>query len=324
ASTLQRTALRLDYVSPEPSSIAISHHNLANYLVRTTGTSAEQRAHRLAAALLHHLTANTHELTRTLHTLADELRRGTDAPALPSTLPEVIRLVDAGDGVRFGDLVTAPCPDPDTADRALVDLLATAATLPEQPAENTVERLLTDWDPIITAVAIAATIGHTPTELADTLHQLGAATDWAALTAALRRVLTGERDRASPHRPRRHRHRDPHRHPRPAPPRPRTAPMTSGACIDVFTDLQAVHVLDLIVDHHALPNPTRLRGRHPFRAQHASKRVLIDLLVWDQPSCCAEGAQDPATPHRPMIYRARLSPRRSGTAHASQRPDRWC
>ncbi|MDQ3153754.1 MAG: hypothetical protein M3R63_19260 [Actinomycetota bacterium] len=36
--------------------------------------------------------------------------------------------------------------------------------------------------------------------------------------------------------------------------------MTSAAAIDALTDLQAIRVLTLIVDHHApLPDPTRLR-----------------------------------------------------------------
>jgi len=56
-------------------------------------------------------------------------------------LLEVIRLVDAGDGVHFGDLVATLCPDLDTADQALANLLATAATLPDKPAEHIVERL---------------------------------------------------------------------------------------------------------------------------------------------------------------------------------------
>ena len=194
ALMLQRTALRLTYVGSEPRDVAISPYKLANFLVRATGTSAEQRAHRLAAVVLNHFTGDIHERAQTLRALADELRSDAarpDAPALPTTLPEVIRLVDAGDGVHFGDLVASLCPDPDTANRALADLLATAATL---PPENTVESLLTDWDPIIIAIVTAATTGHTPTELADTLTQLDNTTHWAALGAALRRVLAGERD----------------------------------------------------------------------------------------------------------------------------------
>ncbi|HWR48574.1 MAG TPA: hypothetical protein VN327_13330, partial [Pseudonocardiaceae bacterium] len=136
ALALEHTALRLKYVSPEPLSIAVSHHNLAHYLSRAAGTSAEQRAHRLAAALLSHLTGETHELALTLRALGNELRGDTDtpdAPALPTTMPEVIGLVDAGDGVHFGTLAVVLCPDPDTANLALADLLTTAATLPEEP-----------------------------------------------------------------------------------------------------------------------------------------------------------------------------------------------
>ncbi|MGH3944665.1 MAG: hypothetical protein ACRDSI_06425 [Pseudonocardiaceae bacterium] len=132
----QRTSLRLWYIRPDPREISAAHHHLANYLSRASGKSAEQRAHRLIASLLNHLTGDTPELARTLGVLASELRSdtcGPDAPALPvtqllpTTLAEVTRLVDASDGVRFGDLVVALCPDPATAEHALADLLATAA-----------------------------------------------------------------------------------------------------------------------------------------------------------------------------------------------------
>jgi len=167
-------------------------------------------------------------------------------------LLEVVHLVDAGEGVHFGDLVATVCPDPDTAARALADLLVTAADLPDQPPEATVERLLTDWDPIITSVATAAATDHTPTELTDALDHHGATTDWATLVAALRRVLAGERDRerllvglddvdaaivtATLDR---------------LPTDPRQELMTSAATLDALTDHQAVRVLAVVVDHHA-------------------------------------------------------------------------
>jgi tetratricopeptide (TPR) repeat protein len=141
AVTLQRTALRLAYVSPEPRAIAVFHRNLAFYLnlIGATEQSAEQRAHRLASALLHHLIGDTHELTNLLRVLAGELRGDTgnpDAPAPPSVLSEVIRLVDTCDGVHFSDLVTALCPNPDATDQALAKLIAAARTLPDQPIPN--------------------------------------------------------------------------------------------------------------------------------------------------------------------------------------------
>jgi hypothetical protein len=130
ALSLQRTSLRLCYVHPDPHEIATAHHHLANYLAHAAGNPAEQRAHRLTAALLNHLTGNTRELTTTLGALASELRsdpHGPNAPTLPTTLPEITRLIDTADGVRFGTLLLTLCPDPPTAEHALADLLTTAA-----------------------------------------------------------------------------------------------------------------------------------------------------------------------------------------------------
>jgi hypothetical protein len=87
AVELERTALRLSYTRPDPREISVSHHNLANYLFRTGAESGQQRAHRLAAALLAHLTGGTHELTTTLHALANDLRGDTDDRAGASVLP---------------------------------------------------------------------------------------------------------------------------------------------------------------------------------------------------------------------------------------------
>jgi hypothetical protein len=135
AVDLQRTSLRLCYVHHDPHDISTAHHHLANYLSRASGDPAEQRAHRITASLLNHLTGDTRELTRTLGVLASELRSETsdpDAPALPTTLPQVTRLVDADDGVRLGDLLAALCPDPATAEHVLTDLLTTAANSANQ------------------------------------------------------------------------------------------------------------------------------------------------------------------------------------------------
>lgn len=127
AVELQRTALHLWYLHPDPREISTGHHHLANYLSRTGGDPAEQRAHRLTAALLDHLIGNASGLARTLGTLGAELRRvtsGPDVPAPPATLPEVIRLVDAYNGICFGNLIATLCPDLATAEHALADLLS--------------------------------------------------------------------------------------------------------------------------------------------------------------------------------------------------------
>ncbi|HEX2300715.1 MAG TPA: hypothetical protein VHH34_19790 [Pseudonocardiaceae bacterium] len=136
AVDLQRTALRLCYVRPDPREISTAHHHLANYLFGACGTSAEQRAHRLTASLLDHLTGDTSALARTLTALATELHSdtsSTNTPTFPTTVSEVIGLVDADDSVRFGDLLVTLCPNPTTAKNALTELLTTATQSADRP-----------------------------------------------------------------------------------------------------------------------------------------------------------------------------------------------
>jgi tetratricopeptide (TPR) repeat protein len=129
ALELQRTSLRLRYLHPDPHDIATAHHHLANYLSHTATNPAEQRAHRLTASLLHHLTGNTHELTNTLTTLASELRNDTKSPhtpALPTTLHEITHLLHTDHGIHLDKLLAALCPNLTTAEHALTNLLTTA------------------------------------------------------------------------------------------------------------------------------------------------------------------------------------------------------
>lgn len=116
AVELQRTSLHLRYLHPDPQEIATAHQHFADYLSRAGGNPAAQRAHRLAGALLNHVTGNTREVARAL--------RGLDGAALPATLPEVIRLVDADNGICFGNLIAALCPDLASAEQVLTDLLS--------------------------------------------------------------------------------------------------------------------------------------------------------------------------------------------------------
>jgi hypothetical protein len=135
AVNLQRSSLRLCYLHPDPHQISTAHHDLANYLSRACTNPAEQRAHRLTATLLYHLTGDTRELTTTLQVLANELRNHTthpNTPELPTTLPDITRLLDATNGIHLGDLLTALCPDPTTAEHALTHLLTTATNSANQ------------------------------------------------------------------------------------------------------------------------------------------------------------------------------------------------
>ena len=129
AVDLARTAIRIRYARPEPRDIAISHNNLAFYLRAADADPGEQRAHRLAAALIRQLTSMTYALASTQRALAAELRDPCGPGPLPATLAEVIRAAEQTDGVRLAELITALQPDAQAAEEALAQILRTAADL---------------------------------------------------------------------------------------------------------------------------------------------------------------------------------------------------
>jgi hypothetical protein len=188
-------ALRLSYVRPGPRDIAISHHKVADYLGAAGREPAAQRAHRLAAALIRQLTGMTHDLANTQRALAAELRRddGAGTGPLPETVAEVIRVAEQTDGVRLGDLLAALEPDAEAASDALARILRDAADLPANDDVD-VAGYLERWEPVIAAVAAACRGDRdAAAQLGPFLEDRAREQDWAALAAALHRILGGER-----------------------------------------------------------------------------------------------------------------------------------
>lgn len=183
AIELERTALRIKYLRPNPGDIAVSHHNLANYL-HWVNDRQGACAHRIAAALIYQLTGQ-HEGT-TLEALALDLHLLGSRTAPPTTLGELADIVDQVDGVFFAPLITRLCPDTATADTTIATLITTA------PVNH--QQLATRFDQWI-AMVIAAARGDqkTVTALEPLLDQMASADDWAALAEAWRRILAGER-----------------------------------------------------------------------------------------------------------------------------------
>jgi CHAT domain len=130
AAGLARTALRLCYARPDPRDIAVSHHNLANYL--GAGDRAGRRAHRLAAALIRQLTGDTHELARTSHELAAEWRGDPVDAGLPATVAEVIEVAERTEGVRLGALLDGLESDRRVVEGALAEILRDAAAMGDE------------------------------------------------------------------------------------------------------------------------------------------------------------------------------------------------
>jgi hypothetical protein len=196
AAELERTALRLSYAWPEPRDIAAGHHNLAVYLDRLGEDPAGQRAHRLAAALIRRLGGVTYDLAGTVRVLAGELRAAGGADAsLPSTVAEVVAVVELTEGVRLAALLTALQPDPDAVEAALAEILQIAAALPPENYQPDPSSYVEQRQPEITAIVAACQPGQAaPPELLQFLNEQATSQDWAALIPVLRRILAGERD----------------------------------------------------------------------------------------------------------------------------------
>jgi hypothetical protein len=198
AADLARGALRLSYARPEPRGIAVSHYNLANYLGELGGDRAEQRAHRLAAALIFQLSGMAFDLADALHALAEELRGDEAAVRLPATVARVAAAAELTEGVRLGALLAALQPDPQGIEDALVGILRTAAELPPQDSEPDTAAFLRDWETVICAVVtVCQARQEPPAELAGFLDAQANQPGWAALGAVLHRILAGERDQSA-------------------------------------------------------------------------------------------------------------------------------
>jgi hypothetical protein len=194
ALELQRTSIRLGYTRLEPRDIAISHHQLADYLEQTGADPAAARAHRLAAALLFQLTGMTHELGVTSRLLAADLRRDADREDLPGTIDEVIRVAEQTEGVHLDRLLTALQPDRQAAADVLAEILRAAADT-GSGQDLAIQDHLQRWEPYIaTTVAAAGGDSEAAAQLAPVLDQLAQDQDWAALAAVLRRIIGGDRD----------------------------------------------------------------------------------------------------------------------------------
>lgn len=147
ALDLERAALRYAYARPEPVGIAVSHHNLAGYLLSTGAEEGAVLCHRLAAAFIFRLTGATSGLPNAVRAAAQSLRaqspRGqffpvASRPALRPTLAQVIEVAERTEGVRLAELLGVLCPDPAVAQSTFADLLATVAepTLIEPPSDE--------------------------------------------------------------------------------------------------------------------------------------------------------------------------------------------
>jgi tetratricopeptide (TPR) repeat protein len=127
AIALERTALRYKYLTGNPEDCAISHFNLAIYLLRDSSSPPKVAlAHRLAAALIRFQTASGMFASR-LHVLAKHLASFPANPPLPADFAALCVIVDQVEGVHFRNLFERlPQNEAVTGDEALQKVLELA------------------------------------------------------------------------------------------------------------------------------------------------------------------------------------------------------
>jgi tetratricopeptide (TPR) repeat protein len=125
ATELEQTALRFKYSRPDPSTIAVSHSNLASYLFASGSTDTEVISHQLVAALIFHFTNMNFDLARTLREIARTLQ-AEPSVQLPVTINDLVRIVELTEGVHFGQMIARIAPDPKLVTAAIAQLLEMA------------------------------------------------------------------------------------------------------------------------------------------------------------------------------------------------------
>lgn len=107
----QQVALRNAYAAGDPERCAAHHLNLANHLEHAGADPTTVLAHRLAGGMLC-FQSGSDLLPGAVGDLALSFAATAPAqPPLPDSYAELCRLVEAGDGVHFAELVTALAQD---------------------------------------------------------------------------------------------------------------------------------------------------------------------------------------------------------------------
>jgi hypothetical protein len=117
-------ALRYGYSVLSPSDCAVSHFNLANYLMRSDADAREALAHRLASALIRYQ-MNEGRLPNTLRAVREDLAE-VSPPDVPASFDEVCALVEQTEGVRFRELFARLPQRASSGDEALQAVLEMA------------------------------------------------------------------------------------------------------------------------------------------------------------------------------------------------------
>ncbi|MBO0806052.1 MAG: hypothetical protein J2P25_23645 [Nocardiopsaceae bacterium] len=136
ALRLQRDALRYTYLAADVTGIAISYHNLGNYLHRHARQPAAALAAHLTAALIYALTGmggtGPGSAAGSVRAAATDLRVFGTAAEPPADIADLCHRLADIEGTDLPALIRQLEPDAETAEQTLCDLIAQARRLAEE------------------------------------------------------------------------------------------------------------------------------------------------------------------------------------------------
>ncbi len=185
-------ALRTKYVIGEPEAIAVSHHNLAHYLIYIEADLAPIWAHCLAAAVIRYQ-VNSPNLTEAVQAIARMLPPGAAPEGTPS-FEQVCAIVGSQEGILLAKL-SPRLPRRAEDGQAAVDEIIRLAI---EMRAMAIQEAVAAWEPIVSAVLAARDKSdETPAQALDeALTALQLEPAWKQLAYVVRRIHHGEHDRA--------------------------------------------------------------------------------------------------------------------------------
>jgi hypothetical protein len=183
-------ALRLKYQGSDPEAIAVSHYNLANYLIKAGQDLRTVWAHRLAAAIIRYQTDSPrfHVSLQSISRLVGH--RGEAAVQAPLSFNDLCLTVDSLPGVRFTELFGL-LPDRVEGGQPAVDEVMRLTT---EMRDFAVQESVAAWEPIISAMVAVQqpdTAAGVSALLAEALEELEKQHAWRELVFVLNRIQAG-------------------------------------------------------------------------------------------------------------------------------------
>jgi hypothetical protein len=183
-------ALRLKYQGSDPEAIAVSHYNLANYLISARQEPQPVWAHRLAAAVIRYQT-DSPRFPASVQSIGRLVGRGDAEEAkAPMSFNDVCAMVDGLPEVRFAELF-ALLPDRAGGGQAAIDEIMRQTN---SMRDSAVEESVAAWEPIISAMVVAQQ-PDAPAEVKELLEgalsELKEQRMWFELVIVLQRIQAG-------------------------------------------------------------------------------------------------------------------------------------